>query len=404
MKTITTKKNAVTYPKGFQASALAAGIKKGKKKDIALLMSDVPAVSGTVFTINKVQAWPVQISKAHTRHKYHYGIFVNSGNANCSNGKEFLQSAHMILEDIAEEFAIPTESLFIASTGVIGRPYPFEKIEEALADLTNGLSKRGGHDAAEAILTTDTVTKELTTSFALGGRSVRIGAMAKGSGMMHPHMATMLVFITTDCLITKTLLQKALKKAVSKTFNRMSIDNDMSTNDTVFVLANGCAGNKPIKSTGTAFNTFVKALESLCEKMTLELLRDGEGVSKVCILTVKGARTEVQAESAGRTVANSMLFKTALHGADPNWGRILAAIGSDTSIKSDVNKATITVGKARVYDQGVAIVKNIKAAQKAMKKKNVSISIDLHAGGASAIFYTSDLSKEYISINADYTT
>jgi len=401
---VSQKKGAITAAQGFQAAALATGIKKKGRLDLALLVSQKKARAAAVFTTNKVKAWPVLIDELHLKHPYHTALFVNSGNANCCNGvknKTKFVKAHYAFADLLN---VDPAATFSCSTGVIGRDFPITCVLDNAEELVGRLSKKEGHRAAEAILTTDTRTKEAVVTFSVKGKKVTIGAMGKGAGMLHPNMATMLVFLTTDCAISKPLLQAALKAVTAKTFNLICVDNDMSTNDTVLILANGASKHSLIKKKDKNYYRFVNALEKLCAYIAKELVKDGEGVSKICDIAVLGAKNEKQAVKAARSIANSMLFKTALHGADPNWGRIVSALGACEGLKCAFDQLTIAFDHNVVLKKGKPCERNTRLAAKAMKKKEVFLTVDLGVGKARAHVLTSDLTKEYISINADYTT
>lgn len=401
---IVQKKGAVTLAKGFTASAIAVGIKYKDRDDLALLFSGKKARAAAVFTTNKVKAWPVLMGMDSIREPYMRAVIVNSGNANCANGLVNEAKTAEYCCKVAGLLGIKPIEVVPSSTGVIGRDLPTEKIMKKLPELVENLSSKNGGKAAKAILTTDTRTKEYAVSFEIGGKKVNIGVMAKGSGMLHPNMATMLVYFTTDLNISKALLKRALKNVSAKTFNRICVDNDMSTNDTVLIMANGAAENDLIKKADKDYQKFETALYELARRTAKELVSDGEGVEKVCTINVSGGRTEKEAEKAGRALATSMLFKTALHGADPNWGRIVSAIGSYEDITCKFEKMTIKIGGNTVYANGTPDEKALSKAAKAMKKKEVILDVDLASGKAEAEFITSDLTREYITINADYTT
>lgn len=399
-----TCKGAITLPRGFTAAALSAGIKKAGCLDLMLLYSEVKARAAAVFTTNAVKAWPVIIDQEHLKAPYHHAVFVNSGNANCFNGRQNDQKARRACKAFAKELGLSPNMVFTSSTGVIGRDFPIEKVLDTIPQLVKDLSRKNGHRAAEAILTTDTRTKEATVSFMAGGRKVTLSAIGKGAGMLHPNMATMLVYLTTDLNITKALLHSALKEVTQKTFNRISVDNDMSTNDTVLILANGMSTNALIRKKDKDYQRFYAALEALCFYVAKELVRDGEGVTRLCDITVVGAKNEKQAECAARAIADSMLFKTALHGADPNWGRIVAALGACSGLRCAFDAITICFDHVAVMRCGKPCLQNIKSAGRRMQKKEVFLTVDLGVGKAEAHILTSDLSKKYIEINADYTT
>ena len=315
---VSKRKGAITLPHGFVASGLPGGIKQKSKRDLALVFSEEKCRAAAVFTKNAVKGWSVMIDQAHLRRPYHRGVFINSGNANCCNGIKNKKKIIRVHRTMAGLLDVEPHEIFSASTGIIGRDFPLEAVLHNAPALVQGLSRKGGHAAAEAILTTDTRTKEAVVSFSVKGKKVTLSAMGKGAGMLHPNMATMLVFLTTDLHISKPLLQSALKTAAHKSFNSICVDNDMSTNDTVLMLANGACGNPLIKTKNKYYYLFLSALEKLCKHVATELVKDGEGVSKICHISVVGARNDTQAGFAARSVANSMLFKTALHGGDPN--------------------------------------------------------------------------------------
>ena len=419
-------KGGVTAARGFQASGMHCGIKK-KKDDLTLIYSVVPAVGAAVFTTNKVQAVPVKISKKHIKAKEHQAIIVNSGNANCFAGKEGVENALKMVSSLAGELKISPEKVLVASTGIIGRPLPVKKILDSIPQLvkTLGAGANAGKRAARAILTTDTRIKETAVSLNIGGKKVTIGGIAKGAGMIAPDMATLLAFITTDACIQKTALFRALKESVAKSFNLITVDGDMSTNDTVIVLANGLSGNRqitagsrpvrnnPIRnelSNGARisnrsrdFELFVKGLNSVTVQLAKALVADAEGASKLIEVTVKGAKSGNEAKTAAFAVSNSLLVKTMIHGNDPNWGRIAAAVGaSGAGFKEE--KLSIYFGKSAAVKNGAPVSANRDRIKKEVRKKIVAILIDLGMGKAKATVRTSDLSEEYVRINAKYST
>ena len=399
------KKGTVTSPRGFLAAGLHCGIKtKSQKPDLALIVSDTPAISAGTFTVNRIKAWPVLYSirslKSSERHR---AIMVNSGNANCANGPRGKQAVEQTVRALAAELHVGEKEILVCSTGIIGLRLPVLKIIRQIPRLVERLRRSGGHEAARAILTTDLTTKECAVSFRLGGREVRIGAMAKGAGMVHPNMATMLNFITTDCAIARPLLFRALRMAVRKTFNRISIDNDMSTNYTVFILANGQAGNRPVTGAGEDYEKFEDALIYVTDRIARELVRTGEGVTKFCELVVAGTRRPKDAELACRTIANSMLFKTMLAGADPNWGRIAAAVGA-SGIGFRFDRMHISFDGIKLLSNGKFLIGNRPEVRKVLRKEAFTIRVELGEGPHASTFYTSDLTKGYVHINASYAT
>ncbi len=391
----------VTTPGGFKAGGLYCGIRKAKK-DIAIIMSRVPATAAAVFTINKTQAAPLVADKLQLkRSSVISALVVNSGNANACTGERGLNDAWAMVRTASQALGIPEEQVLVSSTGVIGQYLPMDKVVSGIRQLASALSEAGSHDAAEAIMTTDTYPKETAVQFSLGKSLVTIGAMAKGSGMIAPNMATMLAFITTDILITRPLLQKALTRANNRSFNRITVDGDMSTNDMVVVLANGLAENEPFGEHSEEFHLFCAALEYVMIKLAKMIARDGEGATKLIEIYVKGARTEEEAAQAARSVANSNLVKTAIHGCDANWGRIMAAVGY-SGIDMDPEQIEIRFNDLPVLNKHYEIVLNEEKAKSALAQEQVLLTIDLNQGSQSARFWTCDLTKEYVHINAGY--
>ena len=399
----------VTAPKGFLASGVKAGIKKSGRSDLALLCSEVPAIAAGAFTTNRFKASPVKISASHIKNKTHQAIIVNSGNANCANGLTGDRDAISMARYIAEVMALDTKEVLVASTGIIGHYLPIEKIRKAVPALIGGLSGIGGGSFAQAIMTTDTVKKELGVSLKLGGAAVRIGGACKGVGMIYPAMqlekhATMLCFLTTDAAITKKMLEEALGEAIQESFNMISVDGDMSTNDTCFVMANGLAGNKRIDTKNADYRKFVEALKFLSAGLAKMMARDGEGATKFIEIEVVGAAKDDDARAVARKISVSNLFKCAVYGADPNWGRVAAACGA-AGVKFDPDKADICLGGIKVLSNGASI-KNFdrNKARELFKKKDLFIKVDLKSGKAKAKAWTCDFSKEYVAINSEYST
>jgi glutamate N-acetyltransferase/amino-acid N-acetyltransferase len=391
----------ITTPKGFKASGLYCGIRKAKK-DIAIIASQVPANVAAVFTINKTQAAPLLVDKLQLqRSSLCSAIVVNSGNANACTGERGLNDAWEMVKATGRALGVPDEHVLVSSTGVIGQYLPMDKVLSGIRDLAPLLSEAGSRDAAEAIMTTDTYSKETAVQFSLGKSPVTIGAMAKGSGMIAPNMATMLAFITTDILITKPLLQKALTRANNRSFNRITVDGDMSTNDMAVVLANGMAENQPFGEHTEEFHLFCAALEYVMIKLAKMIARDGEGATKLIEIYVKGAHTEEEAAQAARSVANSNLVKTAVHGCDANWGRIMAAVGY-SGIEMDPEQIEIRFNDLPILNKHYEIVLDEEKAKFALAQEQILITIDLNQGSQSARFWTCDLTKEYVHINASY--
>jgi glutamate N-acetyltransferase/amino-acid N-acetyltransferase len=391
----------VTAPHGFLAGGLYAGIRKAKK-DIAIVYSTSPSVAAAVFTLNKTQAACIVADKLQLQKSSACSaVVINSGNANACTGERGLNDAWSMIESTATELKIPKEHVLVSSTGVIGQYLPMDKVIPGIRQVATQLSTSGNRDAAEAIMTTDTFSKEAAVRFSVGSSVVTIGGMAKGSGMIAPNMATMLAFITTDAAIKQPLLMKALRHANSRSFNRITVDGDMSTNDMAVILANGKAGNVPMKDHSEEYQLFVAALEYVMVKLAKMIARDGEGATKLVEILVTGARSEDEAAQVGKSVANSNLVKTALHGADANWGRILAAVGySGVDFNPDV--VEISFDEVTVLKKNYEIVLDEEKAKAALSKDSVLVTIDLGQGSASARVWTCDLTKQYVHINASY--
>jgi glutamate N-acetyltransferase/amino-acid N-acetyltransferase len=372
------------------------------KKDLAMIMSANPAVVAGVFTLNRTQAAPVLVDKAQLqRSKQCSAVVVNSGNANACTGERGLNDAWDMVRLTAQALNLPEEHVMISSTGVIGQYLPMDKMAEGIRQLAGQLKVEGNSDAAQAIMTTDTFAKEAAVRFTLGSATVTIGGMAKGSGMIAPNMATMLGFITTDVSISHRLLQKALSRANQRSFNRISVDGDMSTNDMVLVLANGQAKNESFGEHSEEFQLFSAALEYVLIKLAKMIARDGEGATKLIEIVVKGATSEEEAAQAARSVANSNLVKTAIHGCDANWGRIMAAVGY-SGVVFNPEETEIFFDELPVLKRNYEIVLDEEKARAILSKDTVQIVIDLNHGSQQARFWTCDLTKEYVHINASY--
>ena len=370
-------------PLGFKANGIASGIKKSGKLDLALLYSDIPAKAACQFTINKIQAASIQLNKIHLKKSKRFqAIIVNSGNANCFTGKPGLRDAEETAKELAKALSIKKENILVASTGIIGRRLPLLKIKKAVPELVTGLSKEGINKTKIAIMTTDTFSKEITVKFNLGKRTVTICGIAKGAGMIAPNMATMLTFILTDALINQQALNKALKVCVDNSFNCITVDGCMSTNDSIMMLANGQAKNALIDNIRVKnFNTFTKVLQTVCAELAKMIIKDAEGATKFIRIRVDKAKSFTQARQVAKAIANSNLFKTAIYGENPNFGRIVASIGaSGVDVKE----------------------KDIKIRVSPLKKKEIKVDVLLNQGDDCATVYTSDLTPEYIRINAEY--
>ena len=398
----------VTEPKGFKATGNAVGIKKGVK-DLALIASDVPAVCAGAFTTNVVKATSVLRNIEIVKNKKNKisGVAVNSGNANACTGELGVQGNLQMAEKFAELLNVPADTVLTASTGVIGATFPIDTIKKGIDNTFSmlGYDREDAHVAAQAIMTTDTYSKEVAVEIEVGGKIVKIGGMAKGSGMIHPNMATMLGFITTDINITQELLDKALMVTIPKTFNMVSVDGDTSTNDTVIVLANGMAGNDIIDTENEDYKVFADALYYINEKLAKELVRDGEGATKFIEINVDGAKTEEDAKIIAKSVVTSSLVKAAMFGEDANWGRVLCAMGY-SGIDFDTTKVDIVYrsekGTIDLMTQGTPIVFDEDKAKEILKEKEIYVDIKIAEGGAKATAWGCDLSYDYVKINGDY--
>ncbi len=402
----------ITAPKGFKAAGVHCGIKKNKP-DLAMIHSDVSAVAWAMFTSNKVKAAPVQVSIKKIRNRRAQAIIVNSGIANACMGKRGIKDAQSMSKLAAQELRIREEDVLIASTGHIGEPLPMCKIEEGIKQARLLLSSRGGRQAAEAILTTDTFAKEISVETDIPGRGknrVKIGGIAKGVGMISPNLATMLCFITTDACITEDALGEATKSAVNKSFNQISVDGDMSTNDTVFIMANGQAGNRKIKTwhkkkklrvKDENFDYFSQALDFICISLAKMLVRDGEGATKLIEVKVEGASFPKDARRIARAVASSSLVKTAIAGASPNPGRVMAALGAaHTRIEPD--KVDVYFNNLLTVKNGVGIESIRQKLREVLKQNEIKIIIHLNQGNYRTTFWGCDLTEKYVKINKRY--
>jgi len=402
-------KGGVTVPEGFLASGLKAGIKKSGKPDLALLYSEIPAVAAAAFTSNRFQASPVKVSKIHIKNKTHQAVIVNSGNANCANGMAGDRSAWEMASSAAAKMRLSGREVLVASTGIIGVPLPLAKIKAKIAGLVGELSAKGAGDFAESILTTDTVRKEFAVKFKIGKSIVSIGGACKGVGMIHPDMktekhATLLAFITTDAAISKDALEASLDEAIGETLNMISVDGDMSTNDTCFLLANGLAGNVKIEKKSKGYGKFTYALKFLMGKLARMIASDGEGATKSVEIEVRGAKTKQDASIIARKISTSNLLKCAIFGGDPNWGRVVSAAGA-SGVDFDPDRIDIYLGDVRALENGAIAKSYLKEKARAFfKPKEVKITVDLKSGRSSARAWTCDFSKEYVAINSEYST
>ena len=392
---------------GFKANGIHCGIRRNhSKKDLALIVSQVPASAAAVYTTNLVKGAPLTVTKQNISDGIARAVICNSGNANtCNwNGIEIAEGMCKLVE---QHTGIPSSDVVVASTGVIGQVLDLTPIANGMEELVRGLSVENAASAAQAIMTTDTVAKEVAVEFEIGGKQCRMGGIAKGSGMIHPNMATMLVFITTDCAITPEMLNKALKGDVPNTFNMTSVDGDTSTNDMVTVLANGLAGNAPITCEGEDFAVFMKALNTITVQLCRMIAGDGEGATKLLECTATGADTLEAAKTAAKSVITSSLLKAAMFGADANWGRVLCAIGY-SGADVDVNKIGVAFrskkGTVTVCKNGAGILFSEELAKEVLLEKEIEILVSLGDGPFSATAWGCDLTYDYVKINGDYRT
>ncbi len=391
----------VTSPKGFLAAAASCGIKKSGRPDLALLFSEVSAVCAGTFTTNIFKSGSVVLTEKLIRKGRAQALVVNSGNANCCVGKRELKDAGEVTGLAAKKMGLSKNLVLIASTGIIGRPLPVNNIKKKLVFLVKGLKKGTATKFAKAIMTTDTAHKELAVSEKIGGKWVRVAGAAKGAGMICPNMATMLAFFTTDASIEKGALKSAFKESVSGSFNKITVDGDMSTNDTALIFANGLAGNRPIKKPSNDYIKFLNALRFVSSQLAKKIILDGEGATKFVEILVTGVENAKDAESIARHVADSNLIKTMIAGGDPNWGRIAASIGSSGV---DVKKSRVDVyfDKRLVMRNGAGFGSSRKALLDIFKRKEIRILIDLKSGRGSGRVWTCDLTEDYVRINSEY--
>ncbi|MBW7908247.1 MAG: bifunctional glutamate N-acetyltransferase/amino-acid acetyltransferase ArgJ [Kiritimatiellae bacterium] len=391
----------VALPQGFRAAGIASGIKRSGKRDLMLVVSDRPAACAGVFTTNQVQAAPVKLDREVVKKQSARAIVVNSGNANACTGASGLRDAKAMQAQTAKLLKVKAGEVLVCSTGAIGKPMPMNTIRAGIQQIVPALSADGGPDAALAIMTTDTRKKTATVRLAVDGKPVTLTAFAKGAGMIEPNMATMLGFFFTDAAVEPRALQHALKQAVDASFNRVSVDGDMSTNDTCLFLANGAAGNKPLTPKHKDWPAFTAALFVIALDLATKIAADGEGATKLVTVRVEGARSDAEADAAARAVANSMLVKTCWNGDYPNWGRIMDAIGYSAA-KVDESKVDIFYDARQAVRRGLATRTSIAALSAVQKQKQFTIRIDLHLGKGQAEVYTCDCSEEYVRINVDY--
>lgn len=396
-------KAGITYPKGFLAAGVKAGIKRSGNPDVAVIYSEKEAAVAGTFTKNAVAAAPVHVSKAVVATHTARAIVANAGCANACTGAQGEEDAVCMQEIAADALGCRAQDVIVASTGIIGQPLPMDKVESGIHAAVKALSLDGSADAGNAIITTDTYSKAGTTTVALGGKEVRFGVIAKGSGMIRPDMATVLCFITTDADIDGVLLQEALSEVIEHSLNMISIDGDMSTNDMAIVLANGAAGNPKIKEKNADYEAFKNALLALCQGISEKIAADGEGATKFLTIHVKGAKSFADAKTVGMSVANSPLVKTAFFGEDPNWGRVICAVGY-SGVSMDPHRTTVKFGGIPVYSAGVGAAYDADALRAVMTAHDIVIEVDLGDGPEEAKVWTCDFSYEYVKINGEYHT
>lgn len=397
----------VTAANGFLATGIHCGIRKNRsKRDLALIYSTTLCTASAVYTTNLVKGAPLLVTKEHLKDGHAQAVICNSGNANTCNWNG-VQIAEETCEILAKELNIPSNNIVVASTGVIGQLMDIEPFKTGIPPLVKALNKNGSDEAAEGIMTTDTIKKEVAVEFEIDGKTCKMGGIAKGSGMIHPNMATMLVFITTDVAISSEMLDKALKNDIKNTFNMVSVDGDTSTNDMVTVLANGQAGNKAIENEDEDFKTFMKALNTLTISLCRKIAGDGEGATKLLECVVNGASSEEIAKVVAKSVITSSLTKAAMFGADANWGRVLCAIGY-SGANVDVNKIDVAFKSAKgtieVCKNGAGIDFSEEIAKEILLEKEIDILVNLNSGEEKATAWGCDLTYDYVRINGDYRT
>jgi glutamate N-acetyltransferase/amino-acid N-acetyltransferase len=403
--TVPTITGGVTSPRGFRAAGIAAGIKASQALDLALLVSDTSAQAASVFTTNRAVAAPVVLSREHLARSggIARAIVVNSGCANACTGSDGMQAARDMAAETARLVSCPVEQVLVASTGVIGVALPMDKVRAGLPLAARALAADQGSAAARAIMTTDPFPKETAARLTIGTdrpAEVVIGGMAKGSGMIEPMLATMLGFVTTDAALPPALLAKALREAVDESFNAITVDGECSTNDCVMLLANGASGVTINEST---YSAFLSGLLAVCRELALGIVRGGEGATKLVTVVVTGAASAAEARRAAKAIANSPLVKTAIHGGDPNWGRLIAVAGR-AGVAFELERAAVSIGSTVLFKDGHPHDEAAPLAAEYLKGTDLTVSVDLGAGRASSTVWTCDLSAEYVRINADYRT
>jgi glutamate N-acetyltransferase / amino-acid N-acetyltransferase len=401
-KIVVVKEGNITTPKGFSAGGMHTGIKR-KKLDLGYVLSDVPAITAGVYTTNLFQAAPLVVTqKSIEIEQKIQAVLVNSGNANACTGDQGLQDAYMMQKEFAKVLGIKDHYVAVTSTGVIGVPLPMEKISSGIGQLLN--EENSGSELFEkSILTTDTCIKNIAVQFEVDGKVISIGGAAKGSGMIHPNMATMLGFVTTDANIDYPELWDSLKQITNQTFNMISVDGDSSTNDMVLVMANGKAGNEKLTKDHPDWDLFIEGMKVVCESLAKKIARDGEGATKLVEVKVSGAQTIDAARTIGKAIISSNLVKTAIYGTDPNWGRIVCAVGYSGAL-IDPNLVSVTIGPYQVVEKGLPSFMIEEDVKKYLEEEYIQISVELNQGNEEAVAWGCDLSYDYVKINASYRT
>jgi len=393
----------VTSPEGFFAGAVSAGINEraAGKLDLAVLFSETPCAAAGVFTTSRLQGAPVVLTRKRLERGQAGAVVVNSGCSNSFTGEHGLVDAAEVASLVAEGIGIDPEEVLVASTGTIGVPLPMKRIRPAVEQII--MSRDGGHDLAKAMMTTDTMPKETAVSVKIGDSQFTIGGAAKGSGMIHPDMATLLCFLTTDAAVERGFLQGVLKKAVDASFNMISVDGDTSPSDMVLLLANGLAGGEPITAGSEQADAFEQALERVCVHLAKLIAADGEGATRLIEVTVNGAASGLEARQAARAVVSSSLVKAAIHGADPNWGRVVAAVGR-SGADMDEYKIDLFIGDIQVIRAGSHLKSGKRAVSQLLKGREINLRVNLNLGEGSATAWGCDLSEKYVAINSEYMT
>ena len=404
---------AVTYARGFRAGTAACGIKaftagasaipRGQRDDLCVVYSAYPCDAGGVFTTNKVKSASVVIDQLHLQRNRVQALTINSGNANACTGAQGFRDALLMAKLSADRLDLDPDQVLVSSTGVIGRYLPMDAIKPGIAEACASLSAEGGEAAARAIMTTDTVPKTARLDINVGGKAVRVGGMCKGSGMIHPNMATMLAYVTTDAAVEPGFLAAVTKSVADRSFNQVTIDGDSSTNDSFLILANGAAGNEPVRAGTAEAEHLVEALIEVARELSRSIARDGEGATRLITVRVEDATSDAEARTAARTVASSSLVKTAVHGGDPNWGRIVCALGY-SGAELALDRLQLSVGGLVVFERGAGVDVDLAAVRRAFEQPEIEIVATLGLGEGKAEAWGCDLSEEYVQINADYTT